>query len=188
VARGKRDISRDEILQAFAGDDGTRSPPILPPAQLAQVSVKTLYDWLAKGRLAWSYHPSTLLDEDAGGDEVLGSILAAAGTSSAIEKISRYRRQHERAFLRSLTAPRGAKSLAASAAQPAFSSKDACEEYLVARLRDGEFRRPRCGGQEGRWIASRRVWQCQACRRQTGKIGLSRRRRSHRPEFSNTEV
>ena len=47
-------ISKDEIQQAFAGADGARFGPILTPAQLAdlvQLSVKTIYEWIAKGRL-----------------------------------------------------------------------------------------------------------------------------------------
>ena len=58
MASGKRDISKSEIRQAFAKDDGTHFPPILTPAQLAQlvqVSVKTIYEWLAKGRLDGAY-------------------------------------------------------------------------------------------------------------------------------------
>ena len=123
---------------------------------------------LAVLRRGARYNPSMLSDDDPVGDELIDSILAAAGTSDAIERISRYRRQHERDFLRSLATLREAKSMAASAAQPAFWSEEACQEYLVARLRDGDFRCPQCSSQRGKWITSRRVWQCQACRRQVG--------------------
>ncbi len=54
MASGKRDISKSEIRQAFAKDDGTHFPPILNVAQLAellQISAKTVYEWIAKGRL-----------------------------------------------------------------------------------------------------------------------------------------
>jgi hypothetical protein len=54
VSSRKRPISKDEIRQAFAGPDAAQFPAILSPAQLAalaQVSIKTLYEWIAKGRL-----------------------------------------------------------------------------------------------------------------------------------------
>jgi len=47
-------LSQDEIQQAFAGADGTHFGPILSPSQfaeLAQLSVKTVYEWIARGRL-----------------------------------------------------------------------------------------------------------------------------------------
>ena len=49
-----RKLSKIEIQQALNDADGLRYRPILTPAQLAdlvQVSVKTLYEWIAKGRL-----------------------------------------------------------------------------------------------------------------------------------------
>jgi hypothetical protein len=53
-----RPISRDEIHQAFIGPDAQRFPPILTPAQFAmlvQVSIKTVYDWIARDRLNGSF-------------------------------------------------------------------------------------------------------------------------------------
>ena len=47
-------LSKDDIQQAFARADGARFGPILTPAQLAelaQLSLKTIYEWLANGRL-----------------------------------------------------------------------------------------------------------------------------------------
>ena len=49
-----RQISKDEIRQAFAEGPGAQFPPILSVAQLAellQISAKTVYEWIAKGRL-----------------------------------------------------------------------------------------------------------------------------------------
>jgi len=49
----KRPLTREEIRQAFA-DSGVRWGPILSPKNLAQVlgiSVKTIYQWIATGRL-----------------------------------------------------------------------------------------------------------------------------------------
>lgn len=50
----KRKLSSTEIAQAFAEGSGTSFPPILKVEQLAsllQISTKTLYEWIAKGRL-----------------------------------------------------------------------------------------------------------------------------------------
>ena len=50
----KRKLSKAKITQAFADDSGAPTPPILSPNQLAtllQLSVKTIYEWIAKGRL-----------------------------------------------------------------------------------------------------------------------------------------
>ena len=54
MSRRSRHISKDEIQQAFAEGPGAQFPPILTVAQLAelaQISSKTLYEWIAKGRL-----------------------------------------------------------------------------------------------------------------------------------------
>jgi hypothetical protein len=54
VSTRVRKLSKDEIQQAFAGPTGETVPPILTPAQfadLAQLSVKTVYEWIANGRL-----------------------------------------------------------------------------------------------------------------------------------------
>jgi excisionase family DNA binding protein len=54
VGGRRQPISRDEIARAFSGPDGTPCPPILSPAQLAALaglSPKTVYEWIAKGRL-----------------------------------------------------------------------------------------------------------------------------------------
>ena len=50
----KRKLSKPEIQQAFADGTGTDFPPILKVTQLADlvhVSPKTVYEWVAKGRL-----------------------------------------------------------------------------------------------------------------------------------------
>ena len=54
MKRRERELSKGEIQQAFAEDAGARFPPILTVAQLAtlvQVSDKTIYEWVSKGRL-----------------------------------------------------------------------------------------------------------------------------------------
>lgn len=49
-----RKLSKAEIQQTFAGPDAARFGPVLTPAQLAelaQLSPKTIYEWIARGRL-----------------------------------------------------------------------------------------------------------------------------------------
>lgn len=48
-------LSESELAQAFASDAGRQYPAVLTPKQLAELlgmSVKTIYEWLEKGRLA----------------------------------------------------------------------------------------------------------------------------------------
>ena len=50
----KRKLTKTEIQQAFAEGPGAQFPPILNTEQLAsllQISVKTVYAWIANGRL-----------------------------------------------------------------------------------------------------------------------------------------
>ena len=49
-----RKLSKPEIQQAFAEGTGAQFPPILSVDQLAallQISAKTIYEWIGKGRL-----------------------------------------------------------------------------------------------------------------------------------------
>ena len=49
-----RPLAMDEIATAFTGPAAEQFPPILSPSQLARLlslSVKTIYEWIAKGRL-----------------------------------------------------------------------------------------------------------------------------------------
>jgi excisionase family DNA binding protein len=58
VSTRKRNLAPGDLQQAFAGDDGGRFPVIMSPAQLAELlglSVKTVYAWMAEGRLDGAY-------------------------------------------------------------------------------------------------------------------------------------
>jgi excisionase family DNA binding protein len=58
VSTRQRKLSKDEIQTAFVTADGHLVPPILAPAQLAELlglSVKTIYEWLTGGRLDGAY-------------------------------------------------------------------------------------------------------------------------------------
>ena len=120
--------------------------------------------------------------------DVLGDLdrvdvaLAGAGTADAIDRVSRYRRSHERAYLRSMAALRDLQALAAAPAPkarvlahdgaiqvsgPRFDHDSQCESYLLSRWTSGEAGCPGCTGTTGSWLDSRKVWQCAACRHQS---------------------
>lgn len=58
MARKALNLSVDEIRRAFSRASGTKIPEVLSPAQLSEligISLKTLYEWVARGRLDGSY-------------------------------------------------------------------------------------------------------------------------------------
>lgn len=58
MASKKLQLTGDEIAAPFRGEPAGRHPAVLSPQGLADVlnlSVKTVYDWIAKGRLDGSY-------------------------------------------------------------------------------------------------------------------------------------
>lgn len=51
-------LTSEEIALPFTGEWGERYPPILSPRLLAQLlglSIKTVYDWMERGRLDGAY-------------------------------------------------------------------------------------------------------------------------------------
>jgi len=58
MASKKLLLTSEEISQSLQGDWASRFPPILSKKQVAelfQVSIKTIDDWMAKGRLDGTY-------------------------------------------------------------------------------------------------------------------------------------
>jgi excisionase family DNA binding protein len=54
----KLNLTSDEIARPFAGELAGQFPPIVSPTQLAELlglSVKTIYEWMSKGRLDGAY-------------------------------------------------------------------------------------------------------------------------------------
>src|SRR5271170_1926143 len=54
MPRPKHNLTQNEIARVFDGNLADRFPPIVSPDQLAElagVSVKTIYFWIAQGRL-----------------------------------------------------------------------------------------------------------------------------------------
>jgi transposase-like protein len=121
-----------------------------------------------------------------GDNELLeDSLLSAAGTSEGLEKISRYRRQHERALGRCLVTLRELQAMAGSAvptsprSAPVFSTEPECVAYLVGWMKRSAICCPKCGHESVSWLASRHIWQCDRCRRQTSLRTATVMERSH---------
>ncbi len=114
-------------------------------------------------------------------DEWLDVALAGAGTSELVSRITRYRRSHERAFLKSLAVLRDLRAASTTqrtdcaagtqntppANKARFATEEDCQEYLLSRLRDGKVACLKCEARQGNWISSRQVWKCRDCGRQS---------------------
>jgi len=101
--------------------------------------------------------------------------LAGAIGSDALERVTRYRRSHEKGFYAALARLREAKTIEFSTAhRPArpvaffFTSEEECRAYLVGRTQHKDHRCPRCGHAHGYWLAARLRWECGDCGRQIG--------------------
>jgi transposase-like protein len=112
----------------------------------------------------------------AEGSEVHDAMLAAVVGAEALDRLTRHRRAHERAFfatLEHLRAPRGDPSQAAAPLGPdphvrLHFDEAICREYLCSRWKLGTSHCPFCGDGNGSWLEGREVWLCRGCRRQIG--------------------
>jgi hypothetical protein len=101
-------------------------------------------------------------------------ILAGAVSTEALDRVTRYRRAHERGWHATLKRLLESRALEAHlrppqtpAARPWYTREAECEAYLVRRWQGA--RRPcPCGHAHAYWLARRRRWQCAGCRRQCG--------------------
>ena len=108
---------------------------------------------------------------DPGQDDDM--VLVAAVTTDPAERLTRYRRAHEKAFhqaiqkLRELQQSRH-KKLSAQAVVPMdrFATEDACKRHLRARFSTPAWKCPACLSRRGHWIAAHEVWQCARCDKQ----------------------
>ena len=131
--------------------------------------------------------PNTAFGGSEGAD-LDDMILAGAATADSLERVARYRRPHERAFLKILSVLREAKDTSTSqkpeplkSESPIFNSEQECEAYLVARMTAKGFQCPRCGNAVGTWLASRKTWNCRSCKRQTSIRAATVMERSRLP-------
>lgn len=106
-------------------------------------------------------------------------LLSAAVATDALERLTRYRRMHERAFLAALDKleeirkPQtpGAESTAPetyAAITMEFCTETQCADFLKSRLQRSRWRCAHCGDRRGYWLDDRQRWQCGGCRRQYG--------------------
>lgn len=112
--------------------------------------------------------------DDAAGRE--DAVIAAAVTTKALDRFSRYRRMHERAFyaaldhLRELQAEQGTSPDAlpvSDMSPPSLTSEEECELYLRQRLEAHGGPCPKCGDSKVTWLDTRQVQECDACGHQT---------------------
>ena len=106
------------------------------------------------------------------------AILSAAVSTDALDKFTRYRRGHEKAFLAALNKLREIQSErrahqqndAVDTSEPAcrFATEEACEQHLRERFRRADWRCPHCHSTRGSWLLRQRRWECSECHRQYG--------------------
>jgi transposase-like protein len=106
-------------------------------------------------------------DQNAGQDR----ILAAACGTETVDRVTRYRRAHEKGFLSALARLRELRAgndavLAPAAWSPLRFEETTCLDYLRKRHDVGKTRCPSCGAAQGKWLVDRDLWQCRDCRRQ----------------------
>jgi transposase-like protein len=99
--------------------------------------------------------------------------LAAAVTTDALDRVTRYRRAHEKGFHAALLrlrevqmSARRTPAIALPNSIPQFTTEHECEAYLLARARRQPWTCPQCGPARRYWLAVRRRWQCAGCGRQ----------------------
>ncbi len=96
--------------------------------------------------------------------------LLGAITSEGLDKVSRYRRAHERGFYSALerltTLRSGHATSFLRVLRERFATECACRAYLLARLQTLSC--PRCGFAGGLWIARRERRECRECKLQVG--------------------
>lgn len=123
------------------------------------------------GALAGLALPVGLPADHDGQDQV----LSAAVTSDGAERLTRYRRTHEKGLYAALDrlreVQRARRLLPPAPAPPVpdeFATEADCAAYLRRRIEGGGCRCPRCDTARASWLAERRRWQCRGCRGQFG--------------------
>jgi len=108
--------------------------------------------------------------------EALDVLLTGAVASDAVDRLTRYRRHHEKAWhlayrqiMDLRVVPREPMSpLPVPPAPPFLFTESNCETYLKERLQAPDRRCPACHHAGGYWIAARCRWECSTCGRQVG--------------------
>lgn len=99
--------------------------------------------------------------------------LTAASSSEFLEKVNRYRRQHESAIFRSFLRldqiaakreQREVPKITLSDFRRRFPDTVTCEKYLRSRVESSEWRCPRCSSRSPQhWLKTRHCWECPQC-------------------------
>jgi hypothetical protein len=109
---------------------------------------------------------------DLAGDK--DGILAAAVGTEQIDRLTKYRRAHEKGLyaalvrLQELKAQGAVKQPAAHFPLQSLDTESGCENYLIGRRQKQGQACLHCGSSAGYWLAKRRHWQCADCNRQVG--------------------
>jgi hypothetical protein len=100
-------------------------------------------------------------------------VLAAACGSETVDRVTRYRRMHEKAFLAALARLRELQSRSETVPLPVAGTpiplrfdEPTCLRYLQHRRDAEKSDCTSCGGSDGKWLVGRDQWQCRQCRRQ----------------------
>jgi transposase-like protein len=119
-----------------------------------------------------------LATEELARDEVPEIMLAGAMAADVNDRVTRYRRAHEKAFHAALVRLREAKEtgqreaappgVAGAKEVPRFQDEAQCEGYLLVRFAPEQRPCPRCGAKASWWLPGRRRWECRQCRHQWG--------------------
>lgn len=112
------------------------------------------------------------IDGDGLGSVAEDLMMTGAVATEAIERLTRYRRAHEKSFhqtLHSLKEMLRRPEARPVRAEPPFEfTDDGCADYLRSRFHDRAWQCARCGHRRGYWLADRERWQCGRCSFQSG--------------------
>lgn len=99
-------------------------------------------------------------------------VLTAAGASQALERVSKYRRQHERGYFSAMYNLRielnSEHDLVPAVPPRDFDDEEDCEQHLLARREHSGWCCPRCGKKKGSWLPKSKRWECGRCGFQVG--------------------
>jgi hypothetical protein len=102
-------------------------------------------------------------------------VLAAAVTTEPLERLTRYRRAHEKALYQAIHKVYEQRPVLATdglqeidSHMDLFATDEACRSHLRARFDRADWRCPGCDGSRGHWVDTRDCWECAVCGRQVG--------------------
>lgn len=125
------------------------------------------------GRNASKVAEATASDISDANEISVDDYLTAASSSEFLEKVNRYRRQHESAIFRSFLRldqiaakreQREVPKITLADFRRRFPDTVTCEKYLRSRFESSERRCPRCSSRSRpHWLKTRHCWECPQC-------------------------